>query len=192
MNKLVSIKNKIEKNIVFKITRALLYVFVGLLLFVLIVQKVTNNNLSIGGVRIFMIVSESMKDEYEIGDILVSKKVPVEEINIGDNVTYRGEKMQLKDLVITHKVVEKRQMGDETYFVTRGLANNVSDPEIRYDQIYGKVIYKTIFLSSIAKLMSNQLTYYVLFTLVALIISIEIVSAIFTKDDEKEASKHRE
>lgn len=192
MNKLVSIKNKIEKNIVFKITRALLYVFVGLLLFVLIVQKVTNNNLSIGGVRIFMIVSESMKDEYEIGDILVSKKVPVEEINIGDNVTYRGEKMQLKDLIITHKVVEKRQMGDETYFVTRGLANNVSDPEIRYDQIYGKVIYKTIFLSSIAKLMSNQLTYYVLFTLVALIISIEIVSAIFMKDDEKEASKHRE
>ena len=191
MNKLVSIKNKIEKNIVFKITRALLYVFVGLLLFVLIVQKVTNNNLSIGGVRIFMIVSESMKDEYEIGDILVSKKVPVEEINIGDNVTYRGEKMQLKDLIITHKVVEKRQMGDETYFVTRGLANNVSDPEIRYDQIYGKVIYKTIFLSSIAKLMSNQLTYYVLFTLVALIISIEIVSAIFMKDDEKEASKHR-
>ena len=116
MNKLVSIKNKIEKNIVFKITRALLYVFVGLLLFVLIVQKVTNNNLSIGGVRIFMIVSESMKDEYEIGDILVSKKVPVEEINIGDNVTYRGEKMQLKDLIITYKVVEKRQMGDETYF----------------------------------------------------------------------------
>lgn len=192
MNKLVSIKNKIEKNIVFKITRALLYVFVGLLLFVLIVQKVTNNNLSIGGVRIFMIISESMKDEYEIGDILVSKKVPVEEINIGDNVTYRGEKMQFKDLIITHKVVEKRQMGDETYFVTRGLANNVSDPEIRYDQIYGKVIYKTIFLSSIAKLMSNQLTYYVLFTLVALIISIEIVSAIFMKDDEKEASKHRE
>ena len=37
--------------------------------------------------------------------------------------------MQLKDLIITHKVVEKRQMGDETYFVTRGLANNVSDPE---------------------------------------------------------------
>lgn len=191
MNKIISIKEKIEKNIVFKIARALLYVFVGLLLFVLIVQKVTNNNLSIGGIRIFMIVSESMKDEYEIGDILVSKKVPVEEINIGDNVTYKGEKMQLKGLVITHKVVEKRQMGDETYFVTRGLANNVSDPEIRYDQIYGKVIYKTIFLSAIAKLMNNQLTYYILFTLVALIISIEIVSAIFVSD-EKEASKHRE
>jgi len=191
MNKIISIKEKIEKNIVFKIARALLYVFVGLLLFVLIVQKVTNNNLSIGGIRIFMIVSESMKDEYQIGDILVSKKVPVEEINIGDNVTYKGEKMQLKGLVITHKVVEKRQMGDETYFVTRGLANNVSDPEIRYDQIYGKVIYKTIFLSAIAKLMNNQLTYYILFTLVALIISIEIVSAIFVSD-EKEASKHRE
>ena len=192
MKKLKEIKSKIEDNIIFKIARGVLYAFVALLLFVIIVQKVTHNNLSIGGFRIFMIISESMKDEYEIGDILVSKNVPVEEINIGDNVTYLGEKMQLKGLIITHKVVEKRQMGDETYFVTRGLANNVSDPEIRYDQIYGKVIYKTIILSFIAKLMNNQLSYYILFTLVALIISIEIVSSLFiSDDDEKEAIKHR-
>ena len=145
MNKLVSIKTKIENNIFFKIARALLYAFVTLLLIIIVVQKVTNNNLSIGGFRVFMIISQSMEDEYEIGDILVSKKVPAEEINIGDNVTYLGEKMSLKGLIITHKVVEKREEGQDVYFVTRGLANTISDPEIRYDQIYGKVIYKTIF-----------------------------------------------
>ena len=191
MNKLINFKTKIENNIIFKVVRAVLYAFVALLLVVIIVQKVTKNNLSIGGVRIFMIISESMRDEYQIGDILVAKKVPAEQINIGDNVTYLGEKMQLKGLIITHKVVEKRQINGETYFVTRGLSNNVSDPEIRYDQIYGKVIYKTIFLSFIAKLMNNQLSYYILFTLVALIISIEIVSSLFMSDDEKEAIRDR-
>ena len=171
MNKLMIIKTKIEENIFFKIARAVLYAFVALLLVVIIVQKVTRNNLSIGG---------------------VAKKVPAEEINIGDNVTYLGEKNQLKGLIITHKVVEKRETGDETYYITRGLANNVSDPEISYDQIYGKVVYKTILLSFIAKLMNNQLSYYILFTLVALIISLEIVSSLFIHDDdEKEGSANK-
>ncbi len=191
MKKLKDIKTKIENNIIFKISRAILYVFVGLLLLILIVQKVTNNNLSIGGFRIFMIISESMSGEYEIGDILVAKKVPAEEININDNVTYLGEEYPVKGLIITHKVVEKRQEGMNTYYVTRGLANYVSDPEISYDQIYGKVIYKTLFLSFLAKLMHNQLSYYILFTLVALIISIELVSSYFNFSDEKEGEKSR-
>lgn len=191
MRKLKEIKTKIEDHIIFKIARGVLYTIVGLLLLVIVVQKVTNNNLSIGGYRVFMIISESMKGEYDIGDILISKKVSVDEINIGDNVTYIGEKMQLKGLIITHKVVEKRQMGDNTYFVTKGLANEISDPEIRYDQIYGKVIYKTVLLSFIAKLMNNQLSYYVLFTLVALIISIEIVSSLFDLSNAKEEDETR-
>lgn len=186
MKKLNEIKKIVENNIIYKIVRTLLYVVVGLLLLIIVVQKVTNNNLSIGGVRVFMIISESMKDEYEIGDILVSKHADVEDINIGDNVTYLGEKSEFRNLIITHKVVEKKQKGDDYYFITRGTANEVDDPEIRYDQIYGKVVYKMIILSAIAKLMNNQLTYYILFTMVALIISIEIVSTLFELNDGKE------
>ena len=191
MKKLKEIKQLIENNIFYKILRTTLYVVVGLLLLIIVVQKTTNNNLSIGGFRVFMIVSESMKDEYNIGDILVSKHVDVEEINIGDNVTYLGEKGDFKGLIITHKVVEKKQKGNEYFFITRGIANSIDDPEITYDQIYGKVVYKMIIFSAIAKLMNNQLTYYILFTLVALIISIEIVSTLFELKDEKEEDEGR-
>ena len=100
MKKLKEIKQLIENNIFYKILRTTLYVVVGLLLLIIVVQKTTNNNLSIGGFRVFMIVSESMKDEYNIGDILVSKHVDVEDINIGDNVTYLGEKGDFKGLFI--------------------------------------------------------------------------------------------
>ena len=185
MKVLKNIREKIENNIVYKILITFIYVVVFLLLFIIVVQKVTHNNLSVGGVRVFMIVSESMKGEYEIGDILISKSVPPEEINIGDNVTYLGEKGPLKGIIVTHKVVEKMETGGTVYYTTKGIANDIEDPRIGYDQIYGKVIYKTIILSAIAKLMNNQLTYYILFTLVALIISIEIVSAIFIKDDKE-------
>ncbi len=186
MKKLKNIKNAIENNIFYKIFRFVSYAIVILLLIVILVQNLTKNNLSIGGFRVFVIISESMKGEYDIGDILISKHSDVDEINIGDNVTYKGEVGDFKGIIVTHKVVEKKQKGNEYFFVTKGIANQIEDPEIRYDQIYGKVVYKTIILSAIAKLMNNQLTYYVLFTLIALIISIEIVSSLFDKEDEKE------
>ena len=187
MKKLKEFKTKIENNVIFKITRGIMYVFVALLLLVIIVQKVTNNTLSIFGVRVFMIVSESMKDEYDIGDILISHQVPADEINVGDNITYIGRELDFKNHVITHKVVEKRQVGNEYRFVTKGIANPISDPEIEYNQIYGKVVYKTIILSFIAKMMNNKLSYYILYTLVALIISLEIVNWIFeAKREAKE------
>ncbi len=191
MEKLKKLKTKIENNIIYRIFRVIMYVIVVLLLIVILVQNLTKNNLSIGGFRVFVIVSESMKGEYDIGDILISKHADVDEINIGDNVTYKGEVNEFKDIIITHKVVEKKQKGNNYFFVTKGIANQIEDPEIRYDQIYGKVIYKTILLSAIAKLMNNQLTYYVLFTLIALIISIEIVSSLFDKENEKEEDERR-
>ena len=179
MSKLNNIRKKIEESIAYKIARSILYAFVALLLVVIVVQRVSNNNLSIGGFRVFMIVSESMKGEYDIGDILVSRKVSEDKINVGDNVTYLGKENQLKGLIITHKVVKKIEDQEGVKFVTKGLANDVEDPSITYDQIYGKVIYKTCILSFIAKLMNNKLTYYILFTMIALIMSIEITSAIF-------------
>jgi len=187
MEKLRTLREKIEDNIVYKIIRSILYAFVALLLIVIVVQRVSNNNLSIGGFRVFMIVSESMKGEYDIGDILVSKNTDYSNIKIGDNVTYLGEEGELKGLIITHKVVNKYEKDGNKLFVTRGISNDVDDPEIRYDQVYGKVIYKTYLLSFIAKMMNNKLTYYLLFVIIALIMSIEITSAIFeARREEKE------
>ena len=187
MEKLRTLREKIEDNIVYKIIRSILYAFVALLLIVIVVQRVSNNNLSIGGFRVFMIVSESMKGEYDIGDILVSKNTEYSNIKIGDNVTYLGEEGELKGLIITHKVVNKYEKDGNKLFVTRGISNDVDDPEIRYDQVYGKVIYKTYLLSFIAKMMNNKLTYYLLFVIIALIMSIEITSAIFeARREEKE------
>ena len=179
MGKFNKLREKIEDSIIYKVIRSILYAFVALLLIVIVVQRVSNNNLSIGGFRVFMIVSESMKGEYDIGDILISKKVDEKDIKVGDNVTYLGEEKELKGLVITHKVVNKYEKNGEMIFVTKGLANEIEDPEIKYEQIYGKVIYKTCILSVIAKMMNNKLTYYILFSMIALIMSIEITSAIF-------------
>ena len=43
---------------------------VVLILIVVLFQRFTNNNASIGGIRVFNIVTESMLPEYKVGDIL--------------------------------------------------------------------------------------------------------------------------
>ena len=192
MKKIVELKKKLEENIIFKIVKFLMYFIVILLLIVIVVQKITKNNLALGGFRVFTVISESMLDEYKVGDILISKSVTVDEINVGDNVTYLGQKKNLNGLVITHKVIKKEERDGISYFITKGNANEVSDPEITYDQIYGKVVYKMVFLSLLSRLLNSQLSYYLIFITVGIIVSIEIVSSMFDSSGEKEEDERRE
>lgn len=45
----------------------------------------------------------------------------------------------------------------------------------------GKVIYKTVFLSFIGEIMSNIVGYYILFTLIAILISLQLTNIIISK-----------
>ena len=184
MKKFKKIKEKIENNIIVKIMKVLLFIVMALLVLVVGIQKFSDNDLSFLGVRVFMVVSGSMEEEYHVGDILVSKHADIDEINVGDNVTYRGNTSTLKGLVVTHKVVEKGKKDGTTYFVTKGNANDIADPEISYEQIYGKIIYKSRILSAFGKLMNNRISYYILFMSIGVVVSIEIISSMFKKDED--------
>ena len=90
----------------------------------------------------------------------------------------------MKDLIITHRVIKKEEREGKVYFITKGTANKFEDPEIEYSQIYGKVIYKTIFFSFLGMIMMNKVAGYVLFIIIGFLLSIEIVSSIFSSDEE--------
>ena len=60
------------------------------------VQRVTNNDFSIGGIRIFTIVTGSMEPKYKIGDVLIAKETEPSKIKIGDAISYLAKKSQLK------------------------------------------------------------------------------------------------
>ncbi len=186
MKKFLKWKDKLEEKVLFKIFRAILYVVVVVMLILIGVQRFSDNNIAVGGFRVFMVVSESMKKSYDIGDILVSKKVPTSDIKVGDDVTYKGEKGNLRGLIITHRVIKKEEKDGHTVFVTKGTSNSIADPEINESQIYGKVVYKTIFLSFLGRIMMNKVAGYILFIIIGFLLSIEIVSAMFSSDDEEE------
>lgn len=163
---------------IYNFFKAIIYAVLILFLVIILIPKITNNNLSLAGIRIYNVASGSMYPEYEIGDILITKKVPASEIKIGDNVTYLGNYGDIKNLIITHKVQTIREEGDEVYYVTKGIANESYDPEIKYSQIYGKVIYKTKILSYISKMSTNLIIYIIVISF-GLFISVQIVKRIF-------------
>ncbi len=193
MKKLKELKRKISENkalnIILGIIKFIIYAFLILLLVTILVQKISQNKKTIGGFMVFTVASESMVPEYKVGNILFTKKVPEEDLKVGDNITYLGMEGRMANLVITHKIVKIEKENGVTKFTTKGLQNIIPDPPIVYDQIYGKVVYKTAILSYVAKVINNKIVYYVSFIVIGLIVSIEVVSAIFASRREDGADE---
>ncbi len=176
-------------KILFKIIKAIITVFLLVVLSLVIFQKVTKNKLVVGNIYVFQVVSESMIPDYKIGDIVVVKKVNPEDLKIGDDVTYLGRESNLAGLTITHRIISLRKDNNEYYFTTKGTANAIEDPEITSNDIYGKVIYKTMLFSFVGRLMTNIVIYYLLFVSVGVGFAYEVITAFFIKDDNDEEEK---
>lgn len=165
-----------------------LTVFVSLFLLTVIVQRISNNRFSIGGVRMFTVLSESMVPVYNVWDIVVTKNVEPKDIRIGDDVTYRGTSGDVKGKIVTHRV-EKINYDEGTHryiFTTKGIANVAQDSEINEDQIYGKVVYKTHILSLFSKASRNTVVFVLfIFIPLAIYIAIEMVNIILENHDTR-------
>lgn len=166
----------------------LLVIFIVYIL-VLIVQRVTNNNLSLGGYRVFTIVSESMVPKYNIGDILLVKETKSSKIKVGDDLCYMGNKDDFAGKVVTHQVKEIKEENGKYSFITEGIANLMPDPQVEESQIYGVVIYKTLILSFLNKCLQNKFIFFlVIFVPLFGYAIMKIIKAIndVTEDDENE------
>lgn len=85
------------------------------------------------GVTMLKVSSNSMRPEFEKGDIIFIKKQ--ENYEIGDIITYQTKDNNL----VTHRVIEK--YGND--YITKGDSNNIEDEEkIKPEQIKGKLIIK--------------------------------------------------
>lgn len=190
--------NKIRNNKALKIIGNILYyllvIFIVLILLVVILQRVTKNNASIGGIRIFNIVTESMVPEYKVGDILISKSTSLDKIKVGDDIVYLGNKDTFTGKVVTHRVIDIEKNEDGTYlFHTKGIANTVEDPVVSGSQIYGVIIYKTVILSFISKIINNLYGFYFLiFTPLTILIVVKIIKIYQERKYDEESEDEEE
>lgn len=189
LEKIKKIKeNKILKTI-WNILYTVIFMLVVFMFMIVIIQRISNNTITIGGIRMFTIATGSMVPVYNVGDVLVFKEVAPEEIQIGDDIVYQGIDGAYENKAITHRVISIEKQEDGNYkIITQGVANNAPDPEIDQTQVYGKVVYKSYILSFLAKLVRNAYTFYFIIFISVGILIYKNIKNIINAGDEEEVS----
>lgn len=183
--------NKIFKILTTIIKVAFLFVIIAYLAFIL-VQKIGDNK-SIGGYRIFTILTGSMKGVYDINDVVLVKEVDKKTLKVGDDIAYLGEKDSYKGKIVTHRIINIENKNNQMIIHTKGVSNILEDPVITNNKIYGKVESKLTFISLINKTIKNKYGFFFLiFVPLVLVIFLEIADTITDQKLEKQLLKKRE
>lgn len=142
-------------NFIKKIITVLMAVILIVLSAFAIVQKTSDNRGSIAGIKLFTVISGSMIPVYEIGDVLIVKDIKPEELKVGDDIVYKGEKGSYRNKTITHRIVALTEEKGNYTIITKGVNNRGQDPQINQTQVYGKVIGQISIVSFILKIITN-------------------------------------
>ena len=182
---------KKEKSNVFEIITTIIKLICAIVLILLIVvlalQRFSNNKIAIGGYRVFSVATGSMIPVYDIGDVLVVKEVDTDKLVVGDDITYMGEIDSFAGRIVTHRIEKIEETEEGKIITTKGVANQEEDPPIKGDQVFGKVVYKSVIISFFTKLMNDLTKFYiVIFMPFSLLIFLQIKDSM---DEKKEQRK---
>ncbi|MDO5555534.1 MAG: signal peptidase I [Clostridia bacterium] len=82
------------------------------------------------GYTIFKVITGSMSNTIEIGDIIIVK-LGNNDIEVNDIIVIKQE-----NYIVTHRIIER----NENNIITKGDANNKADEPITTEQVIGKVV----------------------------------------------------
>lgn len=174
--KIMKIKtNKILKSI-WKAIKIVIGTILAIIITIIMIQRISNNNKSLLGYRLFTVATGSMEPKYNVGDMILVKEIEPKDIKLHDDVTYKSNDPELNNMFITHQVIEIKENNGKYSFLTQGIANTGVDPEITEDQIYGTVTSKLKVLSFISKKINSNLGFFLIIVVpIAVLIFLEII-----------------
>lgn len=190
--KIQKVKNNKFFKFISNIIYAIVFICILLLLAIVVLQRVSDNQLTLGGYRIFVVATGSMIPKYQVGDVLLAKQVNPETIKVGDDIVYLGKEGSFAGKIISHQVIDIKKNENDYRIVTKGIANITQDPEIDQTQVLGKIVHKIMLLTFFEKIATNNYLFFIfIFIPVALMIyrRIKCIGDICKEDDEEENKK---
>ena len=165
-------------QIPYKILKTIIIIVMFLYLAFIIVQRISGNQ-SILGYRIFTVATGSMIPKYNINDVLAIKQINTDELKVGGDVTYLGNRYDVNGKIVTHRIIDIKTENGKKIYITKGINNTVEDPAIEASQIYGKVIGKIPIVTQINHTIKNQYGFFFLIFLpIVIIIFLEIADTV--------------
>lgn len=172
-------------QIPYKIIKAIIFIVLLLYVVFTIIQRVSGNQ-SIFGYRLFAVATGSMVPDYNINDVLAIKEVNHNEIKVGDDITYLGKKQDVSGKIVTHRIIDIEEKNGKKTYLTKGINNDVEDPAIGDNQIYGKVVGKVPVVTQINHIVKNQYGFFFLIFLpLVIVIFLEIADTVTEMKQDK-------
>ena len=135
-------KTTITKKLIRGGATLLLVLAVCLCLFAFM-QTVNNGYVSFFGYSLFKVTTGSMEPTVAVGDLILTKNEPIEDVALDDIVSFFSKEAYLAGRVVTHRVVavERGASGGVT-LTTRGDANAAADiHRVEKDNYIGRVVW---------------------------------------------------
>lgn len=166
-------KNKMIKQLISIILNIFLVIttfILGVLIYNYVQTKILKKDYcNFFGYTAFKVVTGSMADTINIGDIVIVKvKNDKDEFNLQDIIVFKQD-----DSIITHRIVSIE--GDN--ITTKGDANNTNDETVSKNQIIGKVTKVITNLEVWKKVFTNPSVF------ISIIITVSLFAVAFSLED---------
>lgn len=159
---------KVLSNLLFTIFMIVIIGLIG----ITAQSRFTGSEPRIFGHRIYIVDSGSMSPTINVDSMIIVKELKPSEVEIKDVITYYGHNDKSR---VTHRVMDIENNGES--FITRGDANEVSDPNpLNGDKLIGKVVFKIPVIGKVFRFLNTQLGIGIMITLAILWFIVPIVS----------------
>ena len=159
---------------------SILVVTGGLLLTIVVLNKIADAKGELSPMGLYTIISPSMTPDIDVYDVVFVVRKDPNDIEIGDIVSYYSTISTIGDIPVTHRVVEKFNTNTGVSFRTKGDANQVVDNEIVMgERVIGTVRFVIPFLGRIQFFLASKGGWFIAILIPALaIIAYDIVKLI--------------
>ncbi len=170
--------SKVKKiyNIVTTVITAVVFVFLAVVLGLTISQRRSGGDASFFGYHVYEVMTGSMSGTIEVGDVIIAKKVEnVNELAVGDIITFVAPSGPLKGRNETHRIIEVISNGDGTvqYFRTQGDNEQYADNwRLSPSAVKAKFLRKSPFIAGFRRFLSHWYGYVLLIALPLLIVGV--------------------
>ncbi len=165
--------------------------FCGLVMF----QISTAGYVTLFGCSFFRVATDSMEPELPVGSIIISKKTDIEDIEVGDIISFKSRESYMSGQIVTHRVVDIKEIDGEICLVSRGDSNNSVDGYyVTSENLVGKIIYvikQGGFITTLYSLLTNKMGFFTIVIVPVLILVTVILQEYIRKiTKEIKAIKH--
>lgn len=169
------------KNGIKIVYNILFYGFLSILIAFLLlgfIAKKSDSGVSIGGYRVYDILTGSMSPTIKPGSLVVVKETSPNNIKENDVITFRSD---ITNNVTTHRAIKVIKSNGDVQFITKGDANNTEDPiPLKGDLLVGKVMFQVPYLGGILRSIQNNKVIFI-GSLILIIILVGFISNRYTK-----------